>query len=381
MGWSINRPTGLTFHRSGHSTKGFTLVTPHGDSCCYLIDMAGRVVHRWTFVHIKPGYGRLLDNGNLLMTGCDVNLPVPPPDEPTKAPPPFELHVTRLGGYHTTLVEVDWDGNVVWEYENRCQHHDFYRFPNGNTMVPEWVELSEELHKKVRGGYRMPRERLPRLIGDDLVEVDAGKHEVSRIHTWKLFDPTKDPIDRTRRRWEWTHVNGLDVNSKGDIVFSARSINRVAVIDAATGKLSCNLAKTLGQHHATWLDNGNIQIFDNGQDGSRVVEIDPSTRDIVWHYRGMPSQQFFSGHISGASRLRSGNVLVCEGTSGRVFEVTRMHEVVWEWINPFVNNNRRGEVTVSIYRAHRYEADHPGLADRDLDPARFGNLNRLHGLM
>ncbi len=74
MGWSVNRPTGLTFHRSGLSTKGYTLLTPHGDVPAYLIDMDGRVVHRWVFEHIKPGYGRLLANGNLLMTGSDVNL-------------------------------------------------------------------------------------------------------------------------------------------------------------------------------------------------------------------------------------------------------------------------------------------------------------------
>ena len=381
MGWSINRATGLTFHRPGLSTKGYTLLTPHGDTCCYLIDMAGAVVQRWLFSHIKPGYGRLLDNGNLLMTGSDVNLPKPPPDEPTKPPPPFEQHVTRLGGYHTTLVEVDWDGHIVWEYVNRFQHHDFYRFPNGNTLVPEWVELSEELHKKVRGGYKMPGEKLPRLIGDDLVEIDAAKNEVRRIHTWQLFDPGKDPIPPARRRWEWTHVNGIDVNAAGDIVISARTNDRVAVINGATGAMTFKFTKTSGQHHPTWLPNGNIQIFDNGNDGSRVVEVDPKSGEIVWHYRGVPAQQFYSGHISGASRLSSGNVLVCEGTSGRLFEVTRAHEVVWEWINPFLNNNARGEATVSIYRAHRYAADHPALADRDLNPARFANLNRLHGLM
>ena len=200
MGWSINRPTGLTFHRSGLSTKGYTLLTPHGDTCSYLIDMNGRVVQRWKFTHIKPGYGRLLDNGHLLMTGSDVNLAKPPPDEPTKAPPPFSVHVTRLGGYHTTLVEMDWDGNIVWEYVNRAQHHDFVRFANGNTLVPEWVELPADLHRAVRGGYKLPREKLPTLIGDDLVEIDRDFNEVRRIHTWKLLDPVRDPIYAANRQ-------------------------------------------------------------------------------------------------------------------------------------------------------------------------------------
>lgn len=292
MGWSVNRPTGLTFHRPNLSTKGYTLLTPHGDTCTYLIDIEGRVVHRWSFSHIKPGYGRLLSNGNLLMTGSDVNLPRPPPDEPTKPPPPFEQHITRLGGYHTTLIEVDWDGNTVWEYVNKAQHHDFFRFDNGNTMVPEWVELPEELHKAVRGGTRKPRERLPRLLGDDLVEVDVDQNEVRRIHTWQLLDPVKDPIYITNRRWEWTHINAIDVNEKGDIVFSARHNDRVCVIAADTGEISFKYTQTHGQHHATWVgavgakERANIQVFDNGHAGSRVLEIDPSNSESVWQYNG-----------------------------------------------------------------------------------------------
>ena len=380
MGWSVNRATGLTFHRPDRSTKGYTLLTPHGDSCAYLIDLEGRVVHRWTFTHIKPGYGRLLANGNLLMTGADVNLPKPPKDEPTKAPPPFEQHITRFGGYHTTLCEVDWDGNVVWEYVNRAQHHDFCRLPNGNTLVPEWVELPDELHAKVKGGRRRPREKLPRLVGDDLVEITPEKEEVRRIHTWKLLDPVKDPIEPSFLRWEWTHINGVDVNAAGDIVFSARQCHRVGVIDGASGELSFKLDKTYGQHNPTWLPNGNFIVFDNGRAASRIIEVDPKSGEIVWTFRGSPPNQFFSGHISGVSRMESGNLLVCEGTSGRLFEVTRDHQVVWEWINPFVNNDDEGHPTVSIYRAHRYGADHPALAGRDLDPDRYGNLNRLNAL-
>ena len=341
MGWSIARTTGLTHHQPGLSTEGYTLLTPHGDTAAYLVDMDGRVVHRWEFSDIKPGYGRLLSNGNLLMSGQDLEMPDRPEDNPTEPPPPFEVHVTRLGGYHTILVEVDWAGDVVWEYRNAYQHHDFYRFANGNTMVPEWVELSEELHEEVIGGYSRPGEQLPRLLGDDLVEVDRDGNEVRRIHTWELFDPVVDPIGPTRRRWEWTHVNGFDVNESGD----------------------------------------NIQVFDNGRDSSRVVEIDPDSGEIVWEFKGSPGPQFFSGHISGASRLDSGNVLVCEGTSGRLFEVTPDKEVVWEWINPFVNTNSRGEPSTSIYRAHRYRPDFAGLAGLSLDPGAHSELNESSGLI
>ena len=387
MGWSVNRPTGLTFHRPNLSTPGYTLLTPHGSDSAYLIDILGRVVHQWQFEHIKPGYGRLLKNGNLLMTGSDTGLePVTSHDDFRKPPPPFEERVRMLGGYHTTLCEVDWQGKVVWEYVNACQHHDFHRFANGNTMVPLWVELPADIAAKVRGGLKRPREKLPPLIGDVLLEIDCDGNEVRRIPVWELLDPVKDPIFPSVRRWEWTHVNGIDVNEGGEIAFSARHVDRVGIIDA-DGGLRWKFDQTHHQHQPTWVpgeaakDPQNVMVFDNGHASSRVIEVDPRSNDIVWTFRGKPAYQFFSGHISGAVALASRNVLVCEGTSGRLFEVSRAGEVVWEWINPFLNMDGRGEPTVSIYRTHRYAPDYPGLSGRDLDPLAFANLNRSLGLM
>ena len=236
--------------------------------------------------------------------------------------------------------------------------------------------------------FSKPRERLPRLIGDDLVEITPDFKEVRTHPHLAVARPGEGPHrPPTDRRWEWTHINGIDVNAKGDIVFSARNCNRVCVIDGESGKLSFKFDQTHGQHNPTQVAGGNVQIFDNGHDSSKVIEVDPGKGEIVWTFRGAPSNQFFSsGHISG--RLAAGvgaTMLVCEGTSGRLFEVTRGHEVVWEWINPFVNNNSRGEPTVSIYRAHRYGIDHPALANRGprpgpLPPARPANLNQLNGL-
>ena len=86
--------------------------------------------------------------------------------------------------------------------------------------------------------------------------------------------------------------------------------------------------------------NGNVQIFDNGMHRpdamsySRIVELDPSDSSIVWEYAAQPREQFFSGHISSAERQSNGNTLICEGTSGRVFEVTSRGEVVWDGQEP-----------------------------------------------
>lgn len=384
MGWSPFRKTGLTHFEPFYCVKGYTLVTPLSGDSSYLIDMRGRIVHRWRLPGFRLFYGRLLANGNLLVMGSDAS--VPPPQVPPGTVPAFEANIRRIGGNATHLHELDWDGNVAWRYEDPTIHHDFVRLANGNTLMPAFVQLPPEVAAAVRGGYRT-RERLPPMIGDDFLEVDRRGAEVRRIHLWQLLDPRRDALCPLERRLEWTHTNSLDVNAKGDILFSCRQNSRIGIIDGESGKLfwKYGAPHIHHQHHATFLRDGKVQVFDNGMHRpgtprSAVVEIDTKTNEATWQFAGVPEQQFFSGHISGAERLAGENVLVCEGASGRVFEATRRGEVVWEWISPFVNRNPAGTPIAWLFRAHRYEPDHPALAGRELDPGRYRELNRLHGL-
>jgi hypothetical protein len=387
MGWSAYRATGLTHHQPTQTFKGYTLVTPAGGDATYLLDMDGRIVHRWRLTGIRPFYSRLLPNGNLLTLGTDLNLPPPPQTPFDQPPPPFSQHVRRLGGNGSTLQERDWDGNVVWEYQNEAIHHDFVRLPNGNTLLPLWVELPPELARRVRGGVRRPREKFPPLLTDHIIEVDPAGNEVWRVTMEDLLDPVRDPICPLEQRWEWTHLNGLSVTSEGNIVFSCRSNSRVGIVERATGRLlwKYGAPDLHHQHNATALPGGTIQIFDNGMHRtglprSRIVEIDPKDNHVVWEYTTDPPEQFFSAHVSGAERLPGGNVLICEGAPGRVFEVTPKGETVWEWINPFANRVN-GRLVTLIFRAHRYAVDYPGLDGRRLDAGDYAALNRLHGLM
>jgi hypothetical protein len=386
VGWSAYRKTGLTFHSRAQSFKGYTLLAPIRSDFAVLLDMDGHVVHRWHVPEFRVFQVRLLAGGNLLTLCTDATLAPAPPIPFDQPQPAFDGHIRRLGGSATHLKELSWDGALEWEYRNPAIHHDFVRKPNGHTLVAEWVELPDEIGRRVRGGARRPREKFPRMVSEDIVELDESGRECGRIHLWELLDPVRDPICPLEPRWEWTHLNSLDLTSNEDLVFSCRDNSRVGIISGSSGTLSWKFGapELFHQHHATAVDNGNIQIFDNGMHRiglpfSRVVEIDPSTSKIVWEYTGLSQEQFFSGHISGAQRLPNGNVLICEGTSGRVFEITRRGETVWEWVTPFVAMNM-GYARAWIFRAYRYSPDYPGLAGRTLDPARYAELNRLHGL-
>ena len=141
------------------------------------------------------------------MMGVERSLLPPPPPDFTVDPPPFERHLRRLGANCSVLQEITWEGEVVWEHKDIAMHHDFVRLENGNTIFPVWREIPDAEAKQVKGGVKRPKEKLPVMLGDDIVEIDPKGKEVWRAETWKLFDPRKDPICPLETKWEWTHIN------------------------------------------------------------------------------------------------------------------------------------------------------------------------------
>ncbi|MBW2027691.1 MAG: hypothetical protein JRJ31_01295 [Deltaproteobacteria bacterium] len=139
------------------------------------------------------------------------------------------------------------------------------------------------------------------------------------------------------------------------------------------------------QHDATLTSEGNVLIFDNGTHDpvtphSRVIEVDINSGRILWQYVPKLVFSFFSGHVGGCERLPDGNTLICEGQSGRVFEVTRECEVCWEWVSPFILPFKNVYCSM-LFRAHRYYGNGPELSGMKFYPERYEKLNRELGLM
>ena len=195
MGWSAYRKTGLTYHNPNKSFKGFTLLSPPGTESALLINMDGQVVKRWQFDDFRPGFGKLLPSGNLMITGSDPELlkQAKAADEATLLAN-LPLRLRKLGGGYTILREYDFEGNLLWSYDNPAIHHDFHIKKNGNILLPAWVPLPEELAKAVRGGMRAKgKKKDPPMLGDDIIEIDREGNVVARHHTWKYFHPRSRP--------------------------------------------------------------------------------------------------------------------------------------------------------------------------------------------
>ena len=163
------------------------------------------------------------------------------------------------------------------------------------------------------------------------------------------------------------HTNSIEVlpgaidgiSQPGALLLSIREIGTVAIIDFEQTRVEWTWGPSFvrRQHHASRLDNGNILVYDNlgGNGGlTRVVEVDPASREIVWQYNGDPPDSFFSALRGGCQRLPNGNTLITESDRGRVFEITHDGDIVWEFYNPVMRSG--GKERSSIYRLMRLES-------------------------
>jgi outer membrane protein assembly factor BamB len=261
------------------------------------------------------------------------------------------------------LLEVNWQGDIVWEYRDLNQHHDARRTPDGGAIYLAIERVSDALAARVQGG--VPGSAPQGMWADVVIEVDSAGRRLWEWHASEHLDAKTDIITFNDSRAEWSHANTV-VPLPGDrVLVSFRNISTVAIIDKRTGAFLWKLGYDVlaQQHDPSLLANGNILIFDNGAHrkdealpASRVIELDPATNTIVWEYRDAPAYSFFSPYISGARRLPNGNTLITEGNFGRMFQVTPEKQVVWEYINPYFPAGPDGIAVNSVFRATHYLA-------------------------
>ena len=342
------RGVGLRGIDKARAHPGFTLFAPIAatNRTVYLIDMEGNVVHRWEMPYPPGLHGYLTERGTLFYNGKIPN----------------ETHLGKSPFMGGAVMEVDWNGKVLWEVKNPEHHHDGIRLRNGNVMLIGARPLAPEIARRVRGG-RAGSEDEGRMNVDYLLEVTIDGKVVWEWRVADHLDPEKDRITGEQDpRDEWTHANGLSETQDGNILLSCRNTSTVMRINRKTGGIDWKLGPPplSGQHAPYMLENGHVLLFDNGPHRldetfpySRVLEIDPATNAIAWKFQESPPQNFFSDRISNAVRLRNGNTLINEGMFGRFFEVTPDGSIVWEYVNPFFGGPPKAQ-TNAVFRVQRY---------------------------
>lgn len=235
---------------------------------------------------------------------------------------------------------------------------------------------------------------------------------------------------------DWLHTNAIDYNENLDhILISAPGFNEVWIIDHSTtteeaaghtggnsgkgGDLiyrwGNNAAYNMGdstdqklffQHDPHWIEQGlddsdpdfgklllfnnqagkdysTVNIFAPQWDGTEYQMLENGTygpESFDFTYQAEVPQELFSHNISGAQKLPNGNLLICSGVQKKVLELTPQQELVWQYINPVMQNGIIEQGTpnpngAQLFRFNRYAEDFAGFDGKDLVSQDFVELN------
>lgn len=336
---------GTTIYQPDKVQPGLTLFTTGDTQKAQLIDMDGKVVHEWGLP-----FSELWDD--------TAAVKAPQPDshvyiEKTHLYPNGDLLALYVAVGDTPwgygLVKYDKDNRVLWKYLQNA-HHDLDVAPDGKVYV-----LTQEIGQDDLTQY--PHLKAPRI--DDYVAIlspEGQELKKIRIIDVMLKSPYARLLDTVpwyiqKGAGDYLHTNSIEIldgtgarklpeATPGRILLSFREIGTIAIMDVEKEEIVWAMrGPWLRQHDPDLLANGNILLFDNqghvGPGGiTRVIEVDPKTQEIVWTYAGTPEQPFESEVRSSQARLANGNTLITESDGGRLFEVRRNGEIVWEWHNP-----------------------------------------------
>jgi hypothetical protein len=357
-----------THDRPGKPFDGFTLYTcaggPAGGTQAVLIDMQGKVVHKWSvaFSRIWPKPPHIpfdVQDSLVCIFGCHLY-----PNGDLLAV--FHGLEQLTAGYG--LVKLDRNSNVLWKYAEHV-HHDMDVGPDGTIYA-----VKHDRVEKMPPG--LENIHTPSLV-DSLVVLSAEGKELrpplSILEAFRdsPYAPILSAVEKRdvknlppglnvqqfiARQEDVLHANSVQVLTpklarkfpqfkEGQVLTSLRHLDAIAVLDldrravvwAARGPWQA-------QHDAQFLDNGHLLLFDNIglPRRSRVLEYDPQTQAFPWSYAGENGHPFYTSERGMSQRLPNGNTLIVHSEGNEIFEVTPAREVVWSCSTPsFVCTGRR----------------------------------------
>lgn len=327
---------GLNLYTSGHAPEAV------------LMDMEGRVVHRWTydFWRVWPDYpvdpqsiltrywrrAYLLENGDLLAIFAGLG-----------------------------LIKLDRDSNLIWATPNRA-HHALDVQPDGT------------IYALTREARMIPEINASEPILEDFVSVlDSDGNELRRVSLLECMRASEfaEVFERGKQKHgDVFHTNSLEILdgsiaerapafAKGRALVSLCKLNLIGVVDLDDERFVwTHRGSFKRQHDPKILASGNLMLFDNGgRSGiSRVLELDPATLEPRWTYAGTDEAPFYSQWCGIADRLPKGNTLITETDGGRAFEVTPDGDLVWEFFNPHRAGDAQ-EFIASLFEVVRIGSD------------------------
>ena len=196
------------------------------------------------------------------------------------------------------------------------------------------------------GGYILQAYAKQEIDMPQTEEIDTANvlilQEFDQDHNllmeWKNFDHMNiqdyaDALNLNSNYRNWMHGNSIEIDDDQNIIVSNRAMSELIKFNRQSGELIWRLGGPMNdftfiddplqgpnrQHDARRLDNGNIMIFDNGDQRdvphTRVTEYqvdeEQMTATLVWSYSH--PDEYISMNQGCSQRLENGNTLISWG--------------------------------------------------------------------
>jgi hypothetical protein len=421
---------------------GFTIFTSHTET--YLINNCGEVINQWTSDYPPGNAVYLLENGNVLRAGstnsADITLGgqggvIELFDWDGDLVWQYFYDTPQYRQHHDIYPMPN--GNILILAAKVMTNFEAILAGRNPDLLPQGVLYSEQIVEVEPVGFNQANIVWEWDIKNHLIQdFDATKNNFGSVseNKHKLDINFTNGLNGSAN---WLHVNSIQYNEELDqIVLSSRNLSEIWIIDHSTttseaasssggiyGKGGDILyrwgnpqaykqgsesdRKLYGQHYPHWIgenliDEGKIILFNNGNGRipqfSEVYIINPPISspgfyisettfgpvepDYIYADTVNVPSTFNSAILSGAERLPNGNILICEGITGTIFEIDNNNNKVWEYINP--TNNITGAISSQgnnpasnnqLFRAKKYPLNYPAFEGRDLTPGNPIELN------
>ncbi len=248
---------------------GYTLVhdgafSGQNGNRIYLTDMNGETVHRWEPARYQPegSVAYLLENGLLLRTVSTH-------------------HWLHSGNYPVgaagTIQLLDWDSNVVWEYQmdvpgKHVFHHDVDYMPNGNILAIAYTGFSPEEVRAMGWDGVFPTAETIWL--DKVVELQPNLEDGSTEIVWQWNSWDHLVQDRFPDRANYGDVESalgkIDINylRQDFVLFIAGQMHHVNSVDYHP-ELDQILLSSAAYGELWFIDHGTTMAEAAGDSGGR----------------------------------------------------------------------------------------------------------------
>ncbi|MBF0122118.1 MAG: hypothetical protein HQL21_01760 [Candidatus Omnitrophica bacterium] len=328
---------GTTIYKKDKAFSGYSIYTSYEglDVFANLIDMDGRLVHRWV---------RNPQDSTLRWKQA-----IPFPDGSI-----FLTNEQRPVGWE--LVDANSHSIITYDIPRHSAHHAAYWLKEGgflgltsNTIRIRSQGLRFKAYDNSLVWVSSEGAILKMISLSKLFREDGGYQEkLKEAHDYLKDYQRKSSQDKAKRPiFDFFHSNTIvrlewdipGVLKKGAWLVTVRNLNRIIVVDPVKEEIIWQWGENIisHPHDASFLKGGKILLFDNGvsKHFSRVIVVDIRSKQIVWQYGQKPGQEFFTAERGSVQRLPNGNTLINESNKGRAFEVMDSGEVVWEWYADF----------------------------------------------